>query len=173
MAEPIVAGPVAVVALHFNVTALSAGTVVMEHARIDEPTRFTAGVEGFNSRHSASQCLGVVVRKAVHVMRGSFFSSQPSKSQRLDRMELRPPTQSMAKIGASLFQIVLSTRRPGLATEPFRENSLPAARRRALHGCLQFFAAVEHRPDASRASHCSHGVAILRWVFCMTRCART
>ena len=80
VAESIVAGPVAVVALHFNVTALSAGTVVMEHARIDELTRFTAGVEGFNSWHSASQCLGVVVRKAVHVMRGSLFSSQPSKS---------------------------------------------------------------------------------------------
>jgi hypothetical protein len=71
--EPIVAGSVAIVALHFNVTALSAGTVVMEHARIDGLTRFTAGVEGFNSGHGASQYFRVVVRKAVHVMRGFSF----------------------------------------------------------------------------------------------------
>jgi hypothetical protein len=71
--EPIVAGSVAIVALHFNVTALSAGTVVMEHARIDGLTRFTAGVEGFNSGHGASQYFRVVVRKAVHVMREFSF----------------------------------------------------------------------------------------------------
>ena len=75
VAESIVAGPVTFVALHFNVTASSAGTVVMEHTRIDGLARFTAGVEGFNFWHDASQCFRVVVRTAVHVMRDSLFSS--------------------------------------------------------------------------------------------------
>jgi hypothetical protein len=52
LAEPIVAGPVPVVAAQFDVAATLASAVVVEHARIGRLTGFTAGVEGFNPGHN-------------------------------------------------------------------------------------------------------------------------
>jgi hypothetical protein len=52
--ESVVARPMPVVTSHFNVAALTASAVVMVCALIGALVRFTAGVEGFNSRHGAS-----------------------------------------------------------------------------------------------------------------------